>query len=249
MYFEFKRSLTHRKLVKIESGNPIYEIFKLRFINPYIKILKKFTNRNVNFNNEYSKNIFEKGFCILPEVDCDKIDFLKINYNEKLQRSDNIVDINKALVFAKKLKFNEIVKEYFKESYCNFTVTSWNTNPFEIASGITKWHQDRDGYKILKFFIYLKDVNIENGAHMFAINSHKKKYIKFIPQFRYEDKEVENFYKEIVTFCGPRGYCFAEDTSGLHKGTPPKKNYRSIIEYVYYSGRIRWNSETKIIKL
>lgn len=249
MYFELKRSFILRKSAIIENGNPSYEIFLLRFINPYIKKFKKNSEKKLTFKNEFSKNIFDDGYSILPKVDCDKIDFLTVNYDEKLQRTDNLVDVSKALDFAQKLKFNEIVKDYFKETTCNFTVTSWNTNPFKIASGITKWHQDRDGYKILKFFIYLKDTDKNNGAHMFAIKSHKKKFVKFIPQFRYEDNEVADCYENIITFCGPKGYCFAEDTSGLHKGTPPEKDYRSIIEYVFYTGKIRWNSQTKIITL
>lgn len=245
-----RRSIILRNKVFLDSGNAIFEIFYLRFINPYFLYFKhKFFRKKKIFYNEFSKKIDEFGYSILPLVNCDNIDFLKINYSSKLQRSDNYVNVNKALEFATKLKFNEIVKDYFKESACNFTSSSWNTNPFQTASGITKWHRDRDGHKVLKFFVYLKDTDIETGPHIFAINSHKEKFIKFIPQFRYDDAIVEKYYKKSVTFCGPKGFCFVEDTTGLHKGTPPKKNYRSILDFTYYTGKVRWDFNTLRVNL
>ena len=100
----------------------------------------------------------------------------------------------------------KIVKEYFKEDVCNFTSTSWNTRPFKEAKGITKFHQDRDGYKILKIFIYLNDTFETSGPHVFAVGSHRKKILKFIPQYRYDDNEVKKHYKELKTFCGKKDY-------------------------------------------
>ena len=43
--------------------------------------------------------------------------------------------------------------------------------------------------------------------------------------------------------------CFVENTRGLHRGTPPKKKTRSILQFEYYTGPIKWTEETINIKL
>ena len=42
---------------------------------------------------------------------------------------------------------------------------------------------------------------------------------------------------------------FAENTRGLHRGTPPKKTKRSILQFEYYTGPIQWTKETLKLEL
>jgi hypothetical protein len=86
------------------------------------------------------------------------------------------------------------------------------------------FHFDMDRPKWLKFFIYLTDVEIDNGPHSFIAGSHKTNGIP--PNLlkkgyaRLTDEEVGNVYetKKIIEFAAPRGTVLAEDTRGLHKG-------------------------------
>ena len=251
-YYEFKRAIIYKKEYNIVHHIPFLQAMWLRFFSPYADlILKKLlkNKKECHFENSYSEHIFNYGYSILPDVDVENLDFVKIDIKKNLVRSNNVVQINKALEFAKQKGMLKIVKEYFKEDVCNFTSTSWNTRPFAEATGITKFHQDRDGYKILKIFIYLNDTFENSGPHVFAVGSHKKKFLKFIPQYRYDDYEVKKHYKELKTFCGKKGLCFAEDTTGLHRGTPPIDKTRSILEFTFYTGNIQWSNETVLINL
>ena len=252
LYYEIKRAIVFKNVNSLSKSFIFFEMLYLRFFDPYIDLIKKkiFGEKlRTKFENEHSKSVYQKGYCVLPIMDVDQLNFVKININNDQQRSENIVDIKKAFDFVNRVGFNKIVKDYFQENTCNFTATSWNTSPFKKASGITKFHRDRDGYKELKIFIYLNDVNENSGPHVYATNSHRNKNFRFIPQFRYEDEEIKKCYNETIIFCGKKGYCVAEDTTGLHRGTPPKNMTRSILEFVFYTGKIKWDSNTVNIDL
>jgi hypothetical protein len=193
------------------------------------------------------------GFEVLNPVDISKIDFLKIskiNSSNKVQIENTIVDIKKGEEFARNNNFHKITKKYFNQSKVNFNIVSWHTKSFTNRNEVktTSWHRDRDGYKVLKFFIYLTDVNKHTGPHEYAIKTHIIKPIKYVPQIRYLDRDVENNF-QIKTFLGPRGSCFVVDTSGLHKGTPPITGHRTILQFVYYTGPIYWSEKTLFINL
>ena len=253
LYLEIKRAIALRKTSYIDTGSIFIEQFKLRFLLPYLDFFKSKFLKNkirINFKNKHAEIIYQNGFTILPPIKINEINFVKLHPDPaKHQRTDNFVNVNEAYEFSKRHNFIQIVSEYFQENQCNFTSTSWNTNPFIKASGVTKFHRDRDGLKELKIFIYLTDTCENTGPHVYAVNSHKIKFFKFIPQYRYEDKEVKYYYENLVTFCGKKGYCVAEDTTGLHKGTPPISNSRTILELAFYTGKVRWTKETIKINL
>ncbi len=98
------------------------------------------------------------------------------------------------------------------------------------------YHFDMDRFKWLKIFIYLTDVGVDNGPHMFIEGSHvsggippgllKRGYA------RLSDKEVFNCYpksKEKV-FLAPKGTIIIEDTRGLHKGQHVNGDPRLILQ-------------------
>lgn len=98
------------------------------------------------------------------------------------------------------------------------------------------YHFDMDRPKWLKFFIYLTDVNTNNGPHTFIAGSHKS---GGIPDSmlqkgyaRLTDEEVESFYGKgaVVEFAAPRGTIIAEDTRGLHKGKHVSEGDRLIFQ-------------------
>ena len=109
------------------------------------------------------------------------------------------------------------------------------------------WHKDGDDRKFIKIFIYLNDVNSENGPFCYIQNTHKinnkmfsseqKKKTKYSSFNILEDKDVSNIYpkKDVKECFGEFGTTIFADTSGFHKGKTLKKNSRVMLVYEYFS--------------
>ena len=96
------------------------------------------------------------------------------------------------------------------------------------------YHRDYDDLKFAKLFIYLTDVDEQSGPHMFVKGSPRSP--KLQQRQRYSDSEVSAAFPEIsdhMSFTGPAGTAFIEDTSGLHKGVPPVSAPRLIFQVLY----------------
>jgi len=230
--------------------------FFMRYLSNYFDSFRYYLNRNkinLKINSLKEDQLIKNGYKILSDINLNDLSFLKINKNENKDIASNantIVSMSDAENFARIRSFNAIAKEYLKEQKCNFFVHSWNTKVFYDPDKVktTQWHRDRDGYKVLKFFIYLTDVDDDSGPHEYAIKSHLIKPFRFTPQIRYKDFEVKNYF-DVVKINGKAGTCFVADTTGLHKGTAPIKNGRSIIVFNYYTGSIIWDQENLLINL
>jgi ectoine hydroxylase-related dioxygenase (phytanoyl-CoA dioxygenase family) len=93
-----------------------------------------------------------------------------------------------------------------------------------------------DRIRWLKFFIYLTDVDTDNGPHSFIAGSHRtggippsllrKGYV------RLTDGEVREQYpaEDFIEFTGARGTVLAEDTRGLHKGKHVARGDRLVLQ-------------------
>ena len=95
-------------------------------------------------------------------------------------------------------------------------------------------------------------MNSECGPHFFILGSHKKKPLRFVPQFRYRDKTVKKYFKNenIIEIFGNAGTCFIEDTSGFHRGSKPiNNNKRSILCLTYFTGPVYYEKNCKYINL
>lgn len=112
----------------------------------------------------------------------------------------------------------------------DFTAMWWTTRFGEknYSTAAQEFHFDMDRPFFLKFFVYLTDVTMESGPHVFVAGSHKCKPRALRDPVRYDDRQIEaNFPADAVKrICGPRGTIFAEDTSGMHKGMPVVSGHR-----------------------
>jgi hypothetical protein len=95
------------------------------------------------------------------------------------------------------------------------------------------FHRDFDDVNFLKLFIYLTDVELENGPHEFILASQQDNTLR--PIIRYSDAEVMANYSanRLVRFTGKAGTMFIENTTGLHRGLPVMKDKRLILQIVY----------------
>ena len=246
LYLEIKSAIfTNYSVV---GKNKFLKIIYLRLIVNYIEsfnfYLKKLFKKK-NKINIYNKNytIQDHGIQFLEKVNIKSLNFIK--FNDRKKSSDisihNEIDFINAEKFAKKVGFHGLVEDYLKTTECQLFVDSWNTysykNDEQLKTGL--WHRDRDGIKLVKFFIYLTDVNSNCGGHFFVIGSHNIKPLRFVPQFRYKDMNIKKYFGQdkIIEVLGEAGTCFMEDTTGFHRGSRPlENNVRSILSFTYFTG-------------
>lgn len=99
-----------------------------------------------------------------------------------------------------------------------------------------RYHFDLDDYRFLKVFFYLTDVDADAGPHVYVRGSHRGKSLRHLfPMRRFTDAEVEQVYhpSRIVSIEGRAGEGFLEDTFGIHKGSPPVKHDRLLLQFEY----------------
>jgi hypothetical protein len=118
----------------------------------------------------------------------------------------------------------------------------WSFPGHEKSEEAENFHRDVDDWKFIKLFIYLTDVDIESGPHVYvqkSINSHRHLPIK-----RYNDASIEKYFgpENIKTMVALKGSAFMEDTFGFHKGQLAKNNRRLVLQVQYSINPIAINS-------
>jgi hypothetical protein len=94
----------------------------------------------------------------------------------------------------------------------------------------------------LKLFVYITDVEPENGPHVYVRGTHKPA-IRSAEEFRsrgykrIEDAEIVARFgtNALVEITGKRGTVFMADTRGFHKGKVPQGGDRLIVQLLYCS--------------
>lgn len=111
-----------------------------------------------------------------------------------------------------------------------------STTLFQQLQAAQVLHCDIDDYSCIKFFFYLTDVDELSGPHIYLRASHKNKPLLHqilgkrcasIP-----DQTLIDHYgpENLLPLCGPAGYGFVEDIFGFHKGSPPQKHTRLLLQ-------------------
>jgi hypothetical protein len=114
-------------------------------------------------------------------------------------------------------------------------MAAWWSMP--TADGVPRqaenFHRDVDDLRFIKLFVYLTDVDSDSGPHEFIRGSHVDPKLMVIR--RYTDDEVVTAFgaERQVTFTGPAGSAFIENTFGMHRGLPVRKGRRLIFQVVY----------------
>ena len=138
------------------------------------------------------------------------------------------------LQLANDVRVLRIVGSYF---HCRPTISNlsiwWSLKTNGAPEEAENFHRDVDDWRQLKLFIYLTDVGDELGPHVFVRESHRIRQL--LDTRRYSDEEIiAGFGKDrIVTFTGPQGTCFLENTFGLHKGTTARGGNRLLLQVLY----------------
>lgn len=127
----------------------------------------------------------------------------------------------------------------------------------ELSDYAFSYHRDYDNIRWLKLFVNLSETT--GGEHEYVETSHhtKTRYTaehysmrtqdlnfedQFCPQTLYEshlwcgrmnEKAITDLYTDsVVQFQTNKGFCWLEDTYGLHRGNPPKVGNRALAAYL-----------------
>jgi ectoine hydroxylase-related dioxygenase (phytanoyl-CoA dioxygenase family) len=231
-------------------------------------IFSKFTEDQIL---KYKKQLDDNGYIILDnilsseEVNALVDDFLQVqgfyisDSNIKSQKkklnirnpesvkfyynSQDIIDnenFQKLLFDSSLINF---AQSYLKSYPIIDNISSWWSFPCSIPdkNAAQWWHFDLERPKWLKFFFFLTDCTLENGAHCFVKGSHKNNGIRWsLRKKGYErlaDEEIEKLYykNDIIDIVAKKGSLLIEDTRGLHKGRNLIKNNRFLIQIQYSS--------------
>jgi hypothetical protein len=149
-----------------------------------------------------------------------------------------------------------IAKEYFEGSPILSAVNMWWTTKFKNTADsecAQNFHFDMDSLKWLKFFIYITDVNRNNGPHTFVEGSHKLNSLPYsirsLGYSRIDDNLVIDKFgnKNLVEFDKSAGTLIVEDTKGLHKGKNIEKGDRLILQLEFTSSGFIKNTKRDIM--
>lgn len=231
-------------------------------------IFSKFSENEIL---KHKKDLEDNGYIIFDnilsseEVNILVNDFLKIEghytSDSNLKSRKKILDLNNPQSVKFYYNSQDVInstnvhKILFDCSIINFAQLYLNSYP--IIDNISAWwsfpagnpdknaaqwwHFDLDRPKWLKFFFFLTDCTIENGAHCFVKGSHKNNGIPWSLRKkgyeRLDDNDVEkNFSKiDIIDIIAKKGSLLIEDTRGLHKGRNLIKGNRFLIQVQYSS--------------
>jgi len=100
-------------------------------------------------------------------------------------------------------------------------------------SDLQTFHRDSEDWRYLKVLVYLTDVGPRDGPHIFVRGTHTTKAsMRLHVQ---SDSEVVDQYGNdaLVVATGERGFGFAVDTSGVHKGARPTEKPRLMLQIQY----------------
>ena len=233
--------ILEKKILNLRSDGYFFsDVNSIGLYDNYKKLLKEVKNLGFPENGK-----------ILDIGKNDLLDFLKKKINEKKNKNYKINitelftnsyvnEISHSNVL-KKISSNYLevnTKNTFAEIFFDHNLMNLN-EPVETQM----YHRDHNGILFLKVFIYLCDVDIENGPYSYIKESHKKKFMKNYKlqknkirnNIRYDNASVINQLKNNEKiFKGKSGSVIFSDTTGLHRGyTPNKNNFRLLLSMTF----------------
>jgi hypothetical protein len=142
-------------------------------------------------------------------------------------------------------KLLEIVSAYLGMWPRLHGVGAWLNLPTESQPKKSQlWHRDPEDLKLIKVFIYLNDVGVDNGPFCYIPKSHPfssgaGKVPLHKGDKRILDDEMTTAFPEDswVECTGPANTMIIADTVGFHRGGRVKTGTRLLLTFTYTSGK------------
>jgi hypothetical protein len=130
----------------------------------------------------------------------------------------------------------------------------WSLAGREVPREAQLFHYDRNCFRFVKLFIYLTDVDLGGGPHVYVRGSadvgdwtrrleiakrddpeNAPRFLEMINAVRKNHDDVSDFFgaDRLETFVGRAGEAFLVDTSGIHKGLVPRDQDRLAFQATY----------------
>jgi hypothetical protein len=202
-------------------------IFKKIFSSENINLLLNKLNNKKMYNNSNGNLIY------------NNIDIFKNNNNVWWLANPNQIyqfDFIQQLITNSYIL--KLIQKYLRSTPIFFSSNFWVSYPGKIEN-TQIFHQDFDDIKFLKIFIYLNDVNEENGPHFYVQSSLNNIINKnnlpsnYKASDRINDNFFNNYKKDILKITGNEGTIILEDTKGFHKGSNVKSGRRYILQLLF----------------
>jgi hypothetical protein len=106
--------------------------------------------------------------------------------------------------------------------------------PAESPGGaVQRYHRDPDDWRFLKLFVYLTDVDLDAGPHVFVKGSHLTAARLRARPYTGQDIDLLHGAGAALPVTGPAGTSFLADTYGIHRGMVPIRRARLILQAQY----------------
>lgn len=126
---------------------------------------------------------------------------------------------------------------------------AWWTFPIngegESAEAIQKknaqwFHQDMEFIDFVKVFVYLSDVDANNGPHVYvkgSVHDYEEKLPGVNVSTRVSDEDIESAFgtDRVQSVTGKAGTIAIVNTRGYHKGAPVLEGHRLLLQFEYTS--------------
>ena len=109
----------------------------------------------------------------------------------------------------------------------------WSIAGHDRGEQAELFHRDVDDWRFIKLFLYATDVDEDAGPHGYVPGSHRAAKLLRIKRFTEEEVRATFGQDSVMRFTGPAGTCFLENTFGIHRGYPPARRNRLIVQIVY----------------
>ena len=167
-----------------------------------------------------------------------KISIYEKSINKKMPMDyypiEELIENDEILNVINNEKLIKIVRGYLKCDFKLDWIWSWwsYANGENDSIGPQLFHRDYESLNFLKLFIYLTDVEGDDGSHQIIKSSHKINL--FYKISRFSDNEIHSkFNKEdCSTIDGEAGKSFLANTYAIHRGLRPIKKDRLVLCYL-----------------
>ncbi len=149
-------------------------------------------------------------------------------------RRKDLATLPELVEIANNSEILKVVQDFLGATPTISNVNMWWSIPGkEQAEQAQLFHRDVDDFKFCKLFIYLTDVDMNTGPHVYVEGSSSSEKLRKIR--RYTDEEISDVFGKdaIKYFTAPKGSAFLVDTYGFHKGFLPKDKKRLLFQVQY----------------
>jgi hypothetical protein len=172
-----------------------------------------------------ARAIFDPRHPLAPRYDLDEDDLLADATVQDLLADSSML---------------ELAQEYLGSAPIQDLVAMWWTAPLGTTASseaAQRFHFDLDRLRFVKLFVYLTDVDLQSGPHVYVKGSHRALPLVLRADRRLDDEEVASMFpaEAFVEVTGKRGTMFAADTRGLHKGLPARERHRLVFQMEWAS--------------